>query len=103
VITDLKLAPSQRPYPDHRYNCLWSREETCGACVGRCPVGAITRENGHDKTRCKTYVYEEIPKLVGEAYGVPYTGCGLCQTKVPCEACIPPGKAAHLKTVISHE
>ena len=91
VITDLVLTPGARPYPDHRHNCLWYREGTCGACVGRCPVGAITRDGGHDKTRCRAYVYEELPREVGELYNVPATGCGLCQTKVPCEGCIPPG------------
>ena len=89
VITDLVLAPSGRTYPDYRHNCLWHREGTCGACVGRCPVGAITREGGHDKTRCRAYVYEELPREVGEISGVPSTGCGLCQTRVPCEGVIP--------------
>ncbi len=93
VITDLVLAPGERPYPDHRHNCLWYREGTCGACVARCPVGAITREWGHDKRRCRAYVYEELPRELGELYDVPQTGCGLCQTKVPCEGCIPPGKS----------
>jgi len=91
VITDLSLTPGKRPWPDHRHNCLWYREGSCGACVGRCPVGAITREGGHDKKRCRTYVYEELPLMVGELYGVPQTGCGLCQTKVPCEGLVPPG------------
>ena len=93
VITDLPLAPTPRIYPDHRHNCLWYREGTCGACIGRCPVGAITREGGHDKPRCRELVYGEAPRAVGELYGVPQTGCGLCQTKVPCEGCIPPGRS----------
>ena len=97
VITDLVLVPSQRPYPDHRHNCLWYREGTCGACVGRCPVGAITRDGGHDKKTCRMYVYEELPRTVGEVYGVPQTGCGLCQTRVPCEGVIPPGKTDQAK------
>ncbi len=90
VVTDLPLAPASRPYLDHRHNCLWYREGTCGACIGRCPVGAISRE-GHDKARCREYVYGEAPRAVGERYGVSATGCGLCQTRVPCEGMIPPG------------
>jgi epoxyqueuosine reductase QueG len=90
VITDLPLAPSPRPYPDFRHNCLWYREGTCGACIGRCPVGAISRQ-GHDKAGCREYVYSVVPREVGELYGVPATGCGLCQTSVPCEGMIPPG------------
>ena len=46
---------------------------------------------GHDKDRCRNYVYGEVPRQVGAEYNVPQTGCGLCQTKVPCEAMTPPG------------
>lgn len=88
VITDLVLEPSPRPYPDHTHNCLWHRNATCGACIGRCPVGAITRE-GHDKAVCREYVYGTAPQAVAERYQVTATGCGLCQTKVPCESRIP--------------
>ncbi len=90
VITDLRLTPSGRPYPGPRHNCLWYREGTCGACIGRCPVGALSRE-GHDKARCRDYVYGEAPRAVAERYGVPSVGCGLCQTRVPCEGGIPHG------------
>lgn len=88
VITDLALAPSQRTYPDHTFNCLWHRNGTCGACIVRCPVGAISRE-GHDKQICREYVYRVVPEAVGEKYQVTTTGCGLCQTSVPCESRIP--------------
>lgn len=88
VITDLSLRPSPRIAPDHRHNCLWYREGTCGLCIKRCPVGAISHQ-GHDKEKCREYVYGAIPAAVGATYGVAYTGCGLCQTKVPCEALVP--------------
>jgi len=91
VITDLALPATPRTAPDHRHNCLWHRDGTCGVCIGRCPVGAITFA-GHDKGRCRQYVYGAVPGAVGERYGVPYTGCGLCQTRVPCEAAIPRGR-----------
>ena len=91
VITDQVLLPTPRTAPDHRHNCLWYREGSCGLCVGRCPVGAISKE-GHDKARCREYVYGAVPDAVGESYGVPHTGCGLCQTRVPCEAMVPPGR-----------
>ena len=89
VITSLVLPPTLRTAPDHRHNCLWYREGSCGACIDRCPVGAIGRE-GHDKGKCRDYVYGEAPREVGAAYGVPQIGCGLCQTRVPCEQAIPP-------------
>jgi epoxyqueuosine reductase QueG len=90
VVTDLLLAPSRRSYPHFRHNCLYYRDGSCGLCIGRCPVGAISRE-GHDKTLCSQYVYSTIVSAVAEQYGVQHTGCGLCQTKVPCEGQIPTG------------
>lgn len=91
ILTDLAIAPSERPYPDHRFNCLYYREGSCGACITRCPTGALSPD-GHDKSRCCEYVYSTVPKAVSEAYGVPACGCGLCQTKVPCEGGIPAGR-----------
>jgi epoxyqueuosine reductase len=91
VVTDLVLPPTPHTAPDHRHNCLWFREGSCGACIGRCPVDAISFA-GHDKNRCRKFVYGAAPKAMAERYGVPQTGCGLCQTRVPCEAQIPPGE-----------
>lgn len=88
VITDVPVEPSSRPYADHKANCLWHRNGTCGACIARCPVGALSKD-GHDKQICRDHVYGTIPGAVGEAYNVTSTGCGLCQTKIPCESRIP--------------
>ena len=92
VITDLKLLPAGRSAADHRYNCLYHRNGSCGACIARCPVGAISFE-GHDKHRCREFVYGTVPQKLSEEYGVAQLGCGLCQTKVPCEAMIPPDRS----------
>lgn len=88
VVTDLELVPSERPYPTHRHNCLYFRDGSCGLCIARCPAGALSRE-GHDKPKCRQYVYEIAVKAVAERFGTAQTGCGLCQTKVPCEGGIP--------------
>jgi epoxyqueuosine reductase QueG len=88
VITNLQLTASERLYPDHRHNCLYFRDGSCGLCIARCPVGALSRE-GHDKTKCSQYVYKTVVEAVGERFGTPQTGCGLCQTRVPCESGIP--------------
>jgi len=88
VITDLVIPPSPRRYHHHAENCLFYRNGSCGACISRCPVGAITRF-GHDKERCRIYGYETVVREVGERYGVATPGCGLCQTGVSCEAGIP--------------
>lgn len=91
IITDLVIEPSPRQDKGHAWNCLYYRDGSCGTCIGRCPVGAISFA-GHDKTRCYDYVYNTLPAAVAGTYGVKATGCGLCQTRVPCESCIPRGQ-----------
>jgi epoxyqueuosine reductase QueG len=54
----------------------------------RCPAGAITAA-GHDKVRCKAYIRQETMPFVKNRYGFEGKGCGLCQTRVPCESRIP--------------
>ena len=100
VITDLALAATPRTAPDHRHHCLWFREGSCGLCIARCPVGAISPA-GHDKTLCREYVYSSVPAAVAERYGVTQTGCGLCQARVPCEAQIPPRKSRQPGPVVA--
>ena len=93
VVTNLPLAISPRPYKNHTDNCLHYRQGTCGRCIKRCPVGAISLD-GHDKMKCRDYVYGAL-KPYFATYGVRTAGCGLCQTRVPCEAAIPAGRAKH--------
>ena len=88
IITDLKLIPTPRTFLNHLSNCLHYHDGSCGACINRCPVGAISRD-GHNKTGCRELVYGTAPATLSELYGTPQTGCGLCQTKVPCEAQVP--------------
>lgn len=90
VITDVAIAPSEQIYPDYRANCLFYREKSCGVCISRCPAGALSA-SGHDKVKCFEHVYGTVPAAVGQSYQVPETGCGLCQTGVPCEGRIPAG------------
>ncbi len=91
VVTDVVLAPTPRPYGDYRENCLTCRGEECGVCVARCPAGALSLQ-GHDKEVCRKYTYGLVMEAVGEEFGVTVAGCGLCQTRVPCEARVPRGK-----------
>jgi epoxyqueuosine reductase QueG len=90
VITDLVLPPTKRSDSDPRGNCLFYREEGCGICIDRCPAGALSKE-GHDKAKCREYLHGDIPRKVGKRFNVSEIGCGLCQTKVPCEGRIPRG------------
>jgi epoxyqueuosine reductase len=88
IVTDLIVPATPRPYPHHYYNCLHHRGKPCGVCIARCPAGAISFQ-GHDKEKCRRQVYETAIAAVAETFGVTRTGCGLCQTKVPCEGQIP--------------
>ena len=91
VVTLLKLAPSDKRYRDYKENCLHFRNEKCGKCISRCPVGAIT-EKGHDKDRCWEYLNSDPIKAKHSEYGIENPrlfSCGLCQTSVPCEFEIP--------------
>jgi len=88
VVTDLPLKPSKKIYPHHRANCLYFFNKTCKTCAARCPAGAITLK-GHDKDKCHEYSYGVVLRDKKAEYGVSITGCGLCQTKVPCESEIP--------------
>ncbi|MBA7478337.1 Epoxyqueuosine reductase [subsurface metagenome] len=83
VVTDLALPASSRLAETPYSNCLFYVNGKCRACIKRCPAGAITEE-GHDKIRCGAYLFEDLGGVM-EEYDVKVAGCGLCQTKVPCE------------------
>jgi len=93
VVTDVKLPASPRLYANHLSNCLFYVDRSCRRCIERCPGGAIT-EDGHDKVKCRAIMFDLqkpwIEGAHGEGYIGDYAGCGLCQTKVPCEDRIPP-------------
>lgn len=87
VVTKISIDPTPRPYADHRAYCLYFAEGTCGKCIDRCPVRAIT-EAGHDKEKCRQHLARSRDH-VRQTYGFEGYGCGLCQVGVPCEAGIP--------------
>ncbi len=95
VVCDAEITPNSRPYDNYIANCLFYRGSSCRRCIERCPSGAIS-EKGHDKQKCRNFLSFEQKRLLkelgreGEPYMGKYIGCGLCQTKVPCEAGIPP-------------
>jgi epoxyqueuosine reductase len=62
---------------------LYYVNKSCKACIERCPGDAIT-ENGHDKNKCQEYAVTAMKQL-REELKIGNAGCGLCQTKVPCE------------------
>ena len=90
VVARVKLDPTPRPYTDHQAYCLFYAKNTCMECAKRCPVEAITKD-GHDKTKCLGHVWDTCSKYIKEHFDFDGYGCGLCQTKVPCESGIPKG------------
>jgi epoxyqueuosine reductase len=87
VVAHLSLTPTERPYDHHNAYCLFHMKGTCGKCMERCPIGAITAE-GHNKLMCRNYV-RMTRQYVPRHYGFEGYGCGFCQTDVPCESGIP--------------
>lgn len=83
VVTDLELEPTPRSDGPYHAHCPWFSRGDCGACLSRCPSGAIT-EMGKDKDVCWRYIRQVI-----EPRFRPGSGCGKCQTAVPCEDGIP--------------
>ncbi len=92
VVTDLVLPASPRTAEHHYANCLFYVDASCTACITRCPAEAIT-EQGHDKIKCQAYLrgigYSAAALKDGYDNDKSVAGCGLCQTKVPCEYRIP--------------
>ncbi|PLX87609.1 MAG: 4Fe-4S ferredoxin [Desulfuromonas sp.] len=85
VVARIALAPTTREYEGHQDWCLWYARGTCGACMKRCPVAAIS-ERGHDKDACCTFIRTVTAPYVDKTFGTGDTPCGLCQVKIPCEA-----------------
>jgi hypothetical protein len=88
VIARVEVAPARRPYDNPRAYCLFYSKGKCRKCIYRCPVGAIT-EAGHDKAKCKAFLFETVAPYAKSQLGIESYGCGLCQTGVPCESGIP--------------
>ena len=78
VIVTALLGADVRPYTGVYEYC-----SRCGACVRRCPAGAISLESGKDHVKCRQFLKES------KVIHYPRYGCGLCQTGVPCEHAIP--------------
>jgi len=88
VIARIRVPPTPRPYTDHHAYCLYFARGTCGLCIKRCPVQAIS-EQGHDKTLCMKHCFGVTQQYARTTFGIDEYGCGLCQTGVPCESINP--------------
>lgn len=67
MILDREMEPTVAEYKDPYENCIH-----CGACVNRCPAGAITLENLRNLKECRTYAGSQekktIPATAGNAW-----------------------------------
>lgn len=88
VIANISIGPTLRPYHDHHEYCLFYTKGICRKCMERCPAGAIT-EKGHDKEKCNNYMRSVVTPHNKAQYVLGRGGCGLCQSRVPCESKIP--------------
>jgi epoxyqueuosine reductase len=88
VVTSLEVPATPRTASGPYSNCLFYSGVNCWACIERCPAGAIS-EKGHDKNKCQKYLGDigYSSQLSNQGYDneKSVAGCGLCQTKVPCE------------------
>ena len=88
IVAQIPVPPTPRPYTDHHEYCLFFTKGVCGKCISRCPVGAITQA-GKNKEICAKHLIPTTKDYVTANYSFDGYGCGLCQTKVPCESKIP--------------
>lgn len=84
VIVNARIEPDVRKFKTHTENCLWYAKGTCGACIKRCPVDAISA-CGHDKQACFDYIRGVTAPYSEKILGAYETPCGLCQAAIPCE------------------
>jgi len=88
VITNAPFQPTLRPYSNPFEYCTM-----CGACMAKCPAGAIDKDRGcalgKDQLLCGAYVKGSYLPAHGANQRIRY-GCGKCQAGVPCESRIPP-------------
>lgn len=87
LVVELPLEVKPRPYTTHNEWCLYFKDGSCGLCIDRCPVHAIS-EKGHDKEICAAYEDEVEEKYYPEDIDNSnyIFGCGLCQVGIPCES-----------------
>nr|MDD6335056.1 4Fe-4S binding protein [bacterium] len=79
VITMAPWPADTRPYGE----AVYAYCTRCGACIRRCPVGAITLEQGKAHAPCSARLEDTRARYA------PRYGCGKCQVGVPCQDGIP--------------
>lgn len=89
LITTLQFPVTSRSGGGAFENCPYFTDESCSACVKRCPSGAI-KMDGKDKAACNQYTrVEDHLQELRLQFGYDHSVCGKCQVNVPCEDRIP--------------
>lgn len=91
VVTDAPLEPTERPYGDDAFAYC----TRCGACIRRCPVGAISLSGGKDVGLCSEVVARSKERFR------PRLGCGKCQLGVPCQGRIPNPRFSNVRAYLA--
>ncbi|MBU5337197.1 epoxyqueuosine reductase [Intestinibacter bartlettii] len=73
IVTDLDVKPD-KPIKEER--CKYKIDKTCGVCVKKCEVGALTYES-FDRFKCSKNCKKNV-----EVFGVDV--CGKCVVELPC-------------------
>jgi len=69
------------PLTARRERCLYFHNGTCGACVKRCPIGALGIDGAFDRAAC----YQHLLKADAYFPNLPLTDvCGQCAVGLPC-------------------
>lgn len=77
MILDWEMEPTSADYRDPYENCIH-----CGACVTRCPAGAISLKNLRNLKECAAYA-ASLRSEKDPGY------CGKCLVGIPCESAKP--------------
>jgi epoxyqueuosine reductase QueG len=85
VVVEADISITPRTAASHTANCLFHARGSCGTCIDRCPVAAISTA-GHDKNICHAYIRSVTAPYARQITGEQVTPCGLCQTRIPCES-----------------
>jgi len=88
IIIDREIEGGEEPPTDPYFSCPHFADGTCGACVFRCPVGAIA-PGKHIIEKCYDHEWLTCRERSVQAYGSTVAACGLCMCGVPCSLDMP--------------
>jgi len=91
IVTNLDVEPD---HPSEEEFCIYKKDGKCGACVSRCPSGALTLE-GYDRQKCyvilrkNAEIYTDFGSSYSDESGTQPNSagsevCGKCVAGVPC-------------------